>query len=487
MSERHERAEHPGTTTERSGGIPPLVPVILSGGAGTRLWPLSRELMPKQLLKLAGERTLLQDTALRLGVAPMVVCNVEHRFIVAEQLREVGLEPRAVVIEPVGRNTAPAAAVAALMLAETDPDALILLMPSDHLIADVPAFHRALDAAIPLAAAGRLVTFGIQPTAANTGYGYIKRGAALTGGFEVERFVEKPDLVTAERYVASGDYTWNSGIFLLPVRLFLAELARHAPGMATSCQLALDQGRSDLFFFRLDEAAFAAVESRSIDCAVMEKSDRVAVVPVEMGWSDIGSWSALWQETGRDGDDNVIQGDVLSLGSSGCYLRSQGRLVAAVGLKDLVVVATDDAVLVADKSRDQEVKAVVETLKREGRSEATQGTRGWRPWGWYQTIEQGDRFKVKHIHVNPGAKLSLQRHWHRSEHWVVVRGTAMVTCGEGSFVLRENESTFIPVGTAHRLENPGKVPLLLIEVQSGEYVGEDDIVRLEDAYGRGTE
>lgn len=461
-----------------------LVPVILSGGAGTRLWPLSRELMPKQLLKLTGERTLLQDTARRLGVPPVVVCNVEHRFIVAEQLREVGLEPRAVVIEPVGRNTAPAAAVAALMLADSDPDALMLLMPSDHLIADVPAFHRALEAAVPLAEAGRLVTFGIQPTNPNTGYGYIRRGKALDDGFEVERFVEKPDLATAEAYVASGDYTWNSGIFLLPVRLFLEELSRHAPGMAESCKTALDRGRSDLFFFRLDDEAFAAIAGQSIDYAVMEKSDKVAVVPVEMGWSDIGSWSALWQETGRDADGNAIQGDVLALESSGCYLRSQGRLVAAVGLKDLVVIATDDAVLVADKARDQEVKAVVEALKREGRPEATQGTRGWRPWGWYQTVEQGERFKVKHIHVDPGAKLSLQKHWHRSEHWVVVRGTALVTCGDNTFVLRENESTFIPAGSNHRLENPGKVPLRLIEVQSGEYVGEDDIVRIEDDYGR---
>ncbi|CUW37955.1 mannose-1-phosphate guanyltransferase [Magnetospirillum sp. XM-1] len=461
-----------------------LIPVILSGGAGTRLWPLSRELMPKQLLKLTGERTLLQDTALRLGVPPVVVCNVEHRFVVAEQLREVGLEPRAVVIEPVGRNTAPAAAVAALILTDSDPDGLMLLMPSDHLIGDVPAFHKALESAIPLAEAGRLVTFGIQPTNPNTGYGYIKRGKALDGGFEVERFVEKPDLATAETYVASGDYTWNSGIFLLPVRLFLDELSRHAPGMAESCKAAIDQGRSDLFFFRLDDKAFAAIAGQSIDYAVMEKSDKVAVVPVEMGWSDIGSWSALWQESGRDLDGNAIQGDVLALESSGCYLRSQGRLVAAVGVKDLVVIATDDAVLVADKARDQEVKAVVEALKREGRPEATQGTRGWRPWGWYQTVEQGERFKVKHIHVDPGAKLSLQKHWHRSEHWVVVRGTALVTCGDNTFVLRENESTFIPAGTNHRLENPGKVPLRLIEVQSGEYVGEDDIVRIEDDYGR---
>lgn len=463
------------------------IPVILSGGAGTRLWPLSRELMPKQFLKLAGDRTLLQETARRLGEAPVVVCNFEHRFIVAEQLREEGTEARAIVIEPVGRNTAPAAAAAALMLAESDPDVLMLLMPSDHQITDVEAFRRAVDTAVPLARSGLMVTFGITPTGPNTGYGYIKRGEALAGGFRVERFVEKPDLVTAQAYVDSGDYTWNSGIFLLPVSVFLAELDQFAPEIKSGSALALAKGQRDLFFFRLDEAAFGAVQSRSIDYAVMEPSSKVAVVPVDMGWSDIGSWSALWQESPRDDDGNVMLGDVLSVGSENCYLRSQDRLVAAVGVRDLVIIATDDAVLVADKSRDQEVKAVVEALKRDGRPEAVQGTRGWRPWGWYQTIEQGERFKVKQIHVDPGAKLSLQKHWHRSEHWVVVRGTAFVTCGETSFVLRENESTFIPAGTVHRLENPGKVPLRLIEVQSGEYVGEDDIVRIEDDYGRSAE
>ena len=464
-----------------------LVPVILSGGAGTRLWPLSRELMPKQLLKLAGDRTLLQDTALRLGSTPVVVCNHEHRFIVAEQLREIGMEPKALVIEPVGRNTAPAAAAAALMLAESDPDSLMLLMPSDHLIADPDAFRRAVDVAIPLAQAGRLVTFGIRPTSPNTGYGYIKAGAELVGGHVVERFVEKPDLATAEAYVASGDYTWNSGIFLLPVGLFLSELEAFAPGILEGCRTALAKGHSDMFFFRLDDQSFAAIKGQSIDYAVMEPSTKVAVVPVEMGWSDIGSWSALWQESPKDTDGNVIKGDVLMLNSSDCYVQSQGQLVAGIGLKDLVVVATDDAVLVAHKDHDQEVKAVVDALKRDNRPEATQGTRGWRPWGWFQTIEQGERFKVKQISVNPGAKLSLQKHWHRSEHWVVVKGTALVTCGDKSFVLRENESTFISAGTAHRLENPGKVTLCLIEVQSGEYVGEDDIVRLDDVYGRAPE
>jgi mannose-1-phosphate guanylyltransferase/mannose-6-phosphate isomerase len=460
------------------------VPVILSGGAGTRLWPLSRELMPKQLLRLAGERTLLQETALRLGTAPMVVCNHEHRFIVAEQLREVGIDPRAVLIEPVGRNTAPAAAVAALLLAESDPDALMLLMPSDHLIRESEAFRQAVAAAEPLARDGWMVTFGIRPTEPNTGYGYIRAGRTLGQGFAVERFVEKPDLATAESFVASGCYSWNSGIFLLPVATFLAEMAAHAPEILEGCRRALDRGRTDLFFFRLDDESFAGLTGRSIDHAVMEPSERVAVVPVDMGWSDIGSWSALWRESETDESGNVVSGDVLAIDSAGCYLRGEGQMVAAVGLRDLVVVATDDAVLVADKAHDQQVKAVVEALKAKGRDEATRGRRGWRPWGWFQTIERGDRYQVKLIHVEPGAKLSLQKHWHRSEHWVVVRGTALVTRDESSFVLRENESTFIPAGSVHRLENPGRLPLELIEVQSGEYVGEDDIVRIEDDYGR---
>ena len=370
------------------------------------------------------------------------------------------------------------------MLADSDSDSLMLLMPSDHLIADPESFRRAVEVAIPLAQAGRLVTFGIRPTSPNTGYGYIKAGAELAGGHVVERFVEKPDLATAESYVASGAYTWNSGIFLLPVGLFLSELEAFAPDILGGCRAALAKGRSDMFFFRLDDQSFAGIKGQSIDYAVMEHSTKVAVVPVDMGWSDIGSWSALWQESPKDADGNVTRGDIVMLNSSDCYVQSQGQLVAGIGLTNLVVVATDDAVLVAHKDHDQEVKAVVDALKRDNRSEATQGTRGWRPWGWFQTIEQGERFKVKQISVNPGAKLSLQQHWHRSEHWVVVKGTALVTCGDKSFVLRENESTFIPAGTAHRLENPGKVTLCLIEVQSGEYVGEDDIVRLDDAYGR---
>lgn len=460
-----------------------VIPVILSGGAGTRLWPLSRELRPKQLLRMFSDRTLLQETALRVGGKPIVVCNHEHRFIVAEQLREVDVEPRAIVIEPMGRNTAPAAAVSALLL-DADPDALMLVMPSDHLIRDDAAFRRALEAAVPLARDGRLVTFGIIPTEPNTGYGYIHRGDTLAGGYAVGRFVEKPDHATAEGYLAAGGYYWNSGIFLFPARRYLAELGARLPAMVEGCREALAQGQSDLFFFRLDEAAFGAIAGQSIDYAVMEHTTAAAVVPVDMGWSDIGSWSALWQESGKDEAGNVCLGDVITLETRDSYIRSEKTLVATIGVQDLIVVATEDAVLVADKNHDQGVKAVVETLRRANREEAVQGARSWRPWGWFQTIDDGSRHRVKHIQVNPGAKLSLQKHWHRSEHWIVVTGTAMVTCGDRTFVLRENESTFIPAGTSHRLENPGKLPLRMIEVQSGEYVGEDDIVRLEDVYGR---
>lgn len=460
-----------------------VIPVILSGGAGTRLWPLSREMRPKQLLPLTGEHTLLQQTAQRVGGRPIVVCNQEHRFIVAEQLREIGVEPRAIVIEPVGRNTAPAAAVAAI-LTVAEPDALLLVMPSDHQVKNADAFRAAVDKAVPLARAGMLVTFGIQPAEANTGYGYIKRGGALDGGFAVERFVEKPDRATAETYLASGEYLWNGGIFLFSARAYLDELGRRLPAMVDHCRAALADGASDLFFFRLGEAAFAAIAGQSIDYAVMEHTDRAAVVPVDMGWSDIGSFSALWAESPQDGDGNVLLGDVIASATRRSYIRSEGRLVATLGVENLVVVATDDVVLVADKAHDQDVKKIVEGLKAADRAEASQGTRVYRPWGWFQTIDDGYRFRVKHIQVNPGAKLSLQKHWHRSEHWVVVTGTALVTCGDKTFSLRENESTFIPAGTVHRLENPGKLPLRMIEVQSGEYVGEDDIVRVEDDYGR---
>lgn len=470
-----------------------LFPVILSGGSGSRLWPLSREEFPKQLQPLTSEKSLLQETALRLSAPadaafdiqpPIVVCNEAHRFIVAEQMRAVDIEPKAIVIEPEGRNTAPAACVAALLI-EDAPDALMLIMPSDHMVRDAGAFNTAVAAAVEAARTGRLVTFGIHPTQPATAYGYIKRGPALgSHGFAVERFVEKPDAATAAKFLKAGGYDWNGGLFLCPVGLYLSELEKGEPGMVAACRRALDEGKNDLFFFRLDAAAFSAVANQSIDYGVMERTDKAAVVPVDMGWSDVGSWGALHAETAHDDAGNTIVGDVLALDTIDTYVRSEKQLTAVVGLKNTIVVVTPDAVLVADKTHDQDVKKVVEQLKAAGRAEATVHARTYRPWGWFQNIDEGNRFKVKRICVKPGAQLSLQKHWHRSEHWVVVTGTALVTRGDTEFQLRENESTFLPAGTIHRLTNPGQVDLHMIEVQSGEYVGEDDIVRIADNYGR---
>jgi len=475
-----------------------LYPVILSGGSGSRLWPLSREEFPKQLQPLISERSLLQETALRLRAMPegarfsveppIVVCNEAHRFIVAEQLRAVDVEPKAIVIEPMGRNTAPAACVAALLL-EKDPDALMLIMPSDHLVKKPEAFRVAVATAVPVASSGHLVTFGIQPTSPSTAYGYIKRGSALPSAHDanqVERFVEKPDETTAKKFLKTGGYFWNGGIFLCPVSLFLSELDRNEPAIGPACRASLAKGQNDLFFFRLDSETFAKVPSQSIDYGIMERTDKAAVVPVDMDWSDVGSWGALHAETKKDGAGNTILGDVMALGAENTYVRSEKQLTAVIGVKDLVVVVTADAVLVADKAHDQQVKQIVEKLKADGRVEATAQARTYRPWGWFQTMDEGARFKVKRICVKPGAQLSLQKHWHRSEHWVVVTGTAVVTREKDDFILRENESTFIPAGTVHRLANPGQVDLHMIEVQSGEYVGEDDIVRIVDDYGRGS-
>ena len=471
-----------------------LFPVILSGGSGSRLWPLSREEFPKQLQPLTSEKSLLQETALRLGMVdgldiqpPIVVCNEAHRFIVAEQLRALGLEPKAVVIEPQGRNTAPAAAVAALLLEER-PDDLMLIMPSDHSVRDPEAFRDAVIAAAKVAQDGHLVTFGIRPNAPATAYGYIKRGVKIDArAYTVEKFVEKPDAETAARFLREGGYDWNGGIFLCPVGLYLSELTRGEPEIVPACRRALKEGKTDLFFFRLDPAEFARVPSQSIDYGVMEKTDKAAVVPVDMGWSDVGSWSALHEETAHDAAGNTIIGDVMVLDTVDTYVRSEKQLTAVIGLKNMIVVVTPDAVLVADKAHDQAVKKVVEQLKAKGRSEATAQIRTYRPWGWFQNIDEGSRFKVKRICVKPGAQLSLQKHWHRSEHWVVVTGTAIVTRGEEEYLLRENESTYLPAGTIHRLSNPGQVELHMIEVQSGEYVGEDDIVRIADNYGRSGE
>jgi mannose-1-phosphate guanylyltransferase/mannose-6-phosphate isomerase len=467
-------------------------PVILSGGSGTRLWPMSRALYPKQLLALVGERSLLQQTALRVAGAdefapPLIIANEEHRFIIAEQLREIGIAAAALILEPVGRNTAPAACIAALRLVAGDPAALMLVMPSDHAIADLAAFRAATTRAAAAARAGWLATFGIAPERAETGFGYISKGAPLhgiDGAFAVTGFVEKPDMATAERYLAAGNYFWNSGIFLFPAALYLAELERLRPEMMAACNQALAGARSDADFIRLDAAAFTACPGDSIDYAVMEHTERAAIVPVAMGWSDLGSWDTLWEMAAKDAAGNALSGNVVAEAASNCYLRSEAGLVAAIGVDNLVVVATDDAVMVAPRQRTQEVRRLVDRMRAEHREEADALSTVHRPWGTYRTLHHGHRVQVKHIMVRPGAKLSLQMHHHRAEHWVVVQGTAKIVRGNEELMLSENQSTYIPLGTAHRLENPGKIPLHVIEVQSGSYLGEDDIVRFEDHYGR---
>jgi len=470
-----------------------LIPVILSGGSGTRLWPLSRELYPKQLLPLVGKGTMLQETLARLdGVAdlgaPIVVCNESHRFLVAEQLRETKAVPQAIVLEPVGRNTAPAVAVAALAAEmnsqERNTDAILLVLPADHVIRDPKAFRAAVVAGRQAAERGKLVTFGIVPDKAETGYGYIKRGAGTPAAYAVDKFVEKPDAATAQQYVASGEYYWNSGMFMFQARRFLDELRTLAPQMYEACVAATKVAKRDLDFTRLPEKEFGACPSDSIDYAVMEKTRHAVVIPLDAGWSDVGSWSALHEAIAGDAQGNVSLGDVLSSDTHGCYLQSTSRLIATVGLKDHVVVETKDAVLVAPKDRVQDVKTLVNELKKQGRYETSLHREVFRPWGSYDSIDNGDRFQVKRLSVKPGASMSLQLHHHRAEHWIVVAGTARITRGEETFLLEENQSTYIPLGAKHRIENPGKIPLHIIEVQSGTYLGEDDIVRFEDRYGR---
>jgi mannose-1-phosphate guanylyltransferase/mannose-6-phosphate isomerase len=470
---------------------PDIVPVILSGGSGSRLWPISRESFPKQLWPLISEQSLLQQTA-RRGVgpgfaAPMVVCNQEHRFLVAEQLRGADIQDARVVLEPVGRNSAPAIAAAALLVAEQDPQAVLWMMAADAYIADTPALMTALDRAVAAARAGRIVTFGMKATRPETGYGYLEAGPeleGLPGVFALARFVEKPDALKAADMAASGRHMWNSGMFVFTAQTLLEELALYAPEVLAAVRDAVSGRAQDLDFIRLEPAAFAAAPSISIDYAVAEHTRRAAVVPADLGWSDVGSWDALWELGAKDAAGNVAIGDVMLEGATNCYARSDGMLSAIVGLTDVVLVTTEDAVIALHRDRAQDVKKIVDRLRAAGRKEGVTHNRSYRPWGFYESLIQGDRFQVKRIVVKPGDKLSLQKHFHRAEHWVVVAGSALVTRDNETMLLRENESVYLPLGCVHRLENPGRIPLTLIEVQSGSYLGEDDIVRLEDTYGR---
>jgi mannose-1-phosphate guanylyltransferase / mannose-6-phosphate isomerase len=468
-----------------------LIPMILSGGSGTRLWPVSRRNLPKQFLSLSGEGTLFQQTIARtrrlpdVG-APIVVASEDHRFLAADQLLEAGVEGAAIVLEPMPRNTAPAIALGALKALDRDQDALLLVLPADHLIGDTENFTTAVQQALPAARDGWLVTFGIRPDRPETGFGYIRRAESIGGSaFRVAQFVEKPDLATAEGYVKDGGYDWNSGMFLFKAARYLEELGLHAPEMLAAVRAAYATGHGDLDFVRVDKQAFAKVPDNSIDYAVMEKTARAAVIPVSCAWSDIGSWSALWLSGKHDEQGNQREGDTLTVNTRNSLLRSHDRhVIATVGVDDLIVVSTPDATLVAHRDAAQDVKKVVDQLKASGRTEHSFHRVVHRPWGSYDSLEAGDRFQVKRIVVKPGASLSLQKHHHRAEHWIVVSGTAEVTCDDKVFLLTENQSTYIPLGSVHRLRNPGKVPLELIEVQSGSYLGEDDIVRFDDVYGR---
>lgn len=468
-----------------------MVPVILSGGSGSRLWPLSRKLYPKQFLALTGQHTLFQQTLQRVDrpdmAAPIVVCNEAHRFIVAEQLQAIGCQAQSVLLEPFGRNTAPAVALAAMRQAEEGRDDLLLVLPADHVIGDVQAFHAALALAEAAVTQGRLALFGIPAERPETGYGYIRSCAdpqLPTGALAVERFVEKPDLSTAEAFVASGDYLWNGGIFLFSCSRFLEELKQHAVDIYDTCKLTLERSRAEQEYLHIDPVSFACCPDDSLDCAVMEKTRHACVVPLQAAWSDVGSWSSLWDVHPKDEHGNALVGDVISHDSHNCLVHSQGKLISLVGLQDVVVVETKDAVMIAHRDRAQDVKQLVNTLTAQSRPETLNHCLVYRPWGAYDSVDKGSRFQVKRITVRPGASLSLQMHHHRAEHWIVVSGTALVTCDDKSFLLTENQSTYIPIASVHRLSNPGKIPLELIEVQSGSYLGEDDIERFEDAYGR---
>ena len=479
-------------TRLKSRSVTQIHPVILSGGSGTRLWPLSRASLPKQFLSLISERTLFQESVLRnladAGFsAPLVVCNEEHRFVIAEQLGQIDVRPSQILLEPSPQDTGPALAVAALWLVAQDPGAIMLVQPADHLIGSIEELHRAVFEGLAAAMDGRLVIFGVKPTRPEPGYGYIAVGSAVEGAqqvFAIERFIEKPDYATAERLIASGHFYWNSEIFLCSAQHYLEELERLHPTMLSACRRALAEGKPDLEFFRLEASAFGESPALSVDRAVIAHTDRAAVVLVDMPWSDVGCWQALWQTIPPDGHGNVVRGPVLLDSTKNSYVHADGKLVATIGLDNIVVVSTDDAILVASADRAADVSDVVKQLRAQNRAEAIQHATTYRPWGTFKTVDRGDRFQVKRITVRPGGKLSLQKHFHRAEHWVVVQGTALVQRGQEAMLVAENQSVYIPIGMEHRLENPGKVPLHLIEVQSGSYLGEDDIIRLADGYGR---
>ncbi|MEX9950238.1 mannose-1-phosphate guanylyltransferase/mannose-6-phosphate isomerase [Providencia alcalifaciens] len=464
-----------------------LLPVIMAGGSGSRLWPLSRSLYPKQFISLTSKKTMLQETIARLKniehLPPLLICNEEHRFIVAEQLRQENFKHSGIILEPVGRNTGPAIALAAIKSMQNGDDPLLLVLAADHVIQDHASFTKSIEKAIVPAEQGALITFGIIPTAPETGYGYIKKGNLVNeSAFQVERFVEKPDLNTAEQYIANNEYLWNSGMFLFKASCYVNELKKHAPEILSSCELALQNSLSDLDFTRINAEIFEACPENSIDYAVMEKADNVLVVPMDAGWSDVGSFSSLWEVSPKDQQSNVIIGDVLTENTKNSYVYSQSKLVSTVGVDNLVIIETKDAVLVANKDNVQDVKSIVNQLKQAGRSECEQHREAYRPWGTHDEIAHGERFHVKHLKVKPGEKTALQMHYHRAEHWVVVQGTAKVTNGDKSYILSENESTYIPIGSPHQIENPGKIDLHLIEVRSGTYLEEDDIVRIKE-YG----
>ena len=469
-----------------------IIPVILAGGSGTRLWPLSRQLYPKQMIDIYNEKTMLQNTVLRIEgfemiAPPIIVCNENHRFMAAEQLREINIDPLAIILEPIGRNTAPAIALAAFKAMKHEKDPILLVLPADHVIEKVMDFHAAIRAGIKEAEKGNLITFGIIPDSPETGYGYIKKGDLLesgTGASKIEKFVEKPDLATAKKLFDSGSYCWNSGMFMFKASEIIKELETHAPDIMMPCKGLIEAGVQDLDFLRLSREGFQDIPSDSIDYAVMEKTSKGIVIPFKAGWNDLGSFDALWQAGKKDESMNVIKGDVLTHDVNGSYINSESSLIAAVGIEKFVIVETKDAILVSPRDRVQDVKKIVKQLKDHNRNEIVSHRKVYRPWGSYETIDAEHRFQVKRITVKPGAKLSLQKHFHRAEHWTVVSGAATITRGDEEMLLKEDESTYIPLGTLHRLENPGKIPLELIEVQSGSYLGEDDIVRFDDVYGR---